>query len=533
MTAKKKIIIAAVSVVVAAGGVYGGYKINEARKKRGAVADVVPVSYLNGGYWGNGLQLEGVITSGNVQTVKQDSSLLINKIMVSEGDTVQKGDPLIEYDVTLFELELREKKNNLAVIEDNIKHAKKEITRLQNLQPSEAMPPMPEPTMPPVPEKPQVSVVDRIVDPTSAVSGSGVQNDPYLFNCSENTVVSGEFLQYLLANGSFANFNVYIDNSLSYMWSVSGANIPAEVSEWVVGTGVETDGIGNVSVDLSAPRFGSFKAFSAAEDEPEINDIPQMSFEEYQQSISSYSDDYIYSRAELAQMISQKQKEIKTLEIERKSADVEYRKAKAQSKDGILKSNIDGIVTKVNDGSDPENTDPDVLVVQGNSGLSITATIGEYDLDKISEGTIVSVTSYETGAMASAEIKSIDMTPVENYYNWNGNPNSSGYSFTADIMDAVEGFNVDQWVGVNLIEEQAVDVLYIPVHYTREENDKYYVFKEGKGGKLEKQYIKTGAIIYDSIEIKDGLSIDDKICFPYGKNIEEGIKTRETDKVEW
>ncbi len=533
MTAKKKIIIASVSIVVAAGGVFGGYKINEARKKSGAVADVVPVSYLNSGYWGGNLQLEGYITSGNVQTVRQDSSLLVNKIMVSQGDSVKKGDPLIEYDVTLFELELREKKTNLAVIEDNIKHAKKEVTRLQNLQPSEAMPPMPEPTMPPVPEKPQVSVVERIVDPTSAVSGSGAQNDPYLFNCSENTVVSAEFLQYLLANGSFADFNVYANNSLSYKWSISGANVPEGAAEWVVGTGVQTDGMGNVSVDFSAVRFGSFKAFSATEDEPEIVDIPQMSFDEYKQSLSSNSDDYVYSRAELAQMVSKKQEEIKTLEIQRKSADVEYRKAQAQSKDGILKSDIDGVVTMVNDGSDPENTGSDLLVVQGNSGLSITATIGEYNLEKISVGTIVSVTSYETGAMASAEITSIETTPEENYYSWNDNPNSSGYSFTADILDDVEGFNVNQWVGINLTEEQTGDALYIPVHYTREENDRYYVFKEGKDGKLEKQYIKTGAIIYDSIEIKEGLSFDDKICFPYGKNIEEGIKTQETDKVEW
>lgn len=533
MTVKKKIIIVAVSVAVVAGGTFGGYKINEVRKKNKAVADVVPVSYLTGGYWGNDLQFEGYITSGNMQTVKQDESLLINKIMVKEGDSVKKGDALIEYDVTLFELELKEKKNNLAVIEDNIKHAKKEVTRLQNLQPSEAMPPMPEPTMPPKPEKPQVSTVDRIVDPTSAVSGSGSQNDPYAFNCSANTAVTAEFLSYMSANNSFANFNVYADNSLSYMWSVSGADIPEGVSEWIVGANVQTDGMGNVSVDFSTVRFGSFKAFSAMEEEEP--DIPQMSEQEYQQSyLSSNSDDYVYSRAELSQMVSKKQEEIKKLEIQKKSADVEYRKAKAQNKDGVLKSSIDGVVIKVNDGSDPENTDSDVLVIQGHSALSITATIGEYNLDKISEGSVITVTSYETGAMASAEVKSVDNTPVEDYYAWNENPNSSGYSFTADITEDVEGFNVGQWVGVSLAENDVSDSIYLPIHYTREENDRYYVFKAGKDGKLEKQYLKTGAIMYgSSIEVKGGLSENDKICFPYGKNIEEGIKTKETDKVEW
>lgn len=535
MTVKKKIIITAVCIAVVAGGTFGGYKFNEARKKNKAVAKVVPVSYMSGGYWGNDLQLEGMITSGDMQAVKQDQSMLVDEILVKEGDTVEKGTPIIKYDVTLMELDLKQKKNNLAVIEDNIKLAKKEITRLQNLQPSEALPPMPEPTAPPVPEKPQVNTTDRIVDMTTAISGNGSQNDPYTFNCMSETVVTAEFLEYLQFNSLYADFNVYIDNSLSYMWSVSGTEIPTDsIIEWVVGANVQTDGMGNVAVDFSSVRFGLFKAFAASEEDDYI-DYPQESEDDfYQDYLRPGSDDYVYSRSELAKMVANKQEELKRLEIDKKAADVEYRKAESQNKDGVLKSSIDGVVTKVNDGSDPENTDPNLLVIQGDSALSITSSIGEYNLDKISVGSTVMVTSYETGASATAEIKSIDTAPVENYYSWNENPNSSGYSFTADIIDDVEGFNVDQWVGVSFTETEVSNSIYIPLHYTREEDDKYYVFKAGDDGKLKKQYIKTGAIMYGStIEIKDGLSESDKICFPYGKNIKEGIKTEESDEVVW
>lgn len=533
VTAKKKIVISAICVAVVAGGTLGGYKINEKVKKSKAVAEVVPVSYMSDGYWGNEQQIEGVVSSGNVQTIKEDPNMLVEEIMVKEGDSVKKGTPIIKYDVTLLELDLKQKKNALAVAEDNINLAKKEITRLQGLQPSEALPPVPEPTMPPIPEKPQVNTVDNVIDATSAVSGNGSQNDPYKFNCNEATIVTSEFLNYIKTNNLFVEFDIYIDNTLSYAWNVSGENILDEnVSDWAVGLGVSNDGMGNVSVDFSSVHFGSFKAFPASSDEDDIY-IPEISEDDfYQDYIKPGSDNYIYSRDEISKMVSDKQEELKRLEIDKKAAEVEYEKAKSKNIDGVVKSSIDGVVTKVNDGSDIENTDSDILVIQGEAGLSITGSIGEYNLDKITEGTMISVTSYDSGVTAQAEVKSIDTTPVENYYNYSENPNSSGYSFTADISEDVEGFNVGEWVVINLVDNEVSDSIYLPLHYVREDNGSYYVFKAGEDGLLKKQNIKTGAIMYGSvIEVKSGLTLEDKICFPYGKKIKEGIKTKETDEV--
>jgi hypothetical protein len=34
-----------------------------------------------------------------------------------------------------------------------------------------------------------------------------------------------------------------------------------------------------------------------------------------------------------------------------------------------------------------------------------------------------------------------------------------------------------------------------------------------------------------AIEIKGGLSSKDKICFPFGKEVKEGTKTRETTEI--
>lgn len=544
MKAAVKAAIAVSCAAVVAGGTFGGYKYNEKRKKNKTIADVFPVSYVADQFWGDDLQLEGTIRSGDVQKVMQNESMLVSEILVEEGDEVTKGTPLVKYDMTLLELDVRQKKNNLAVAEDNINQANKEITRLKNLKPSESIPPMPEPTEPPppvVPEKPQIPVVMQIVDISSAVSGSGAQNDPYVFNCVGETLVSAAFLNFMAENGLCADFYVYADNTLIYMWSVKGANLaPERTGDWVVGTNVETDGMGNVFVDYSSGCIGSFRAFAVSEEEDNnenyynYSDYESLQYEYEQSFIKNGSDDYIYSKAEIAKMIADKQSELKKLELDKKSADIAYRQALAKQEDGQELSLIDGVVTSVNDGSGEEETDPALVVVQGSSGVSVNVMIGELNLDKISVGSIVSVNSYETGAYAEAEVTSIDMTPVEDYLSWNDNPNSSTYTFNANITGDTEGFNVGNWVGVSIMETETSDGFYIPLHFTREENGQYYVMKAGKNDLLEKQYIKTGKTVYGSeIEIKGGLSQDDKICFPYGKNIKEGIKTRETDEVPW
>jgi HlyD family secretion protein len=44
-----------------------------------------------------------------------------------------------------------------------------------------------------------------------------------------------------------------------------------------------------------------------------------------------------------------------------------------------------------------------------------------------------------------------------------------------------------------------------------------------ENNRLKKQYVVTGRTVYGSaVEIKSGLTEDDRIAFPYGKNAVEG-----------
>ena len=54
-----------------------------------------------------------------------------------------------------------------------------------------------------------------------------------------------------------------------------------------------------------------------------------------------------------------------------------------------------------------------------------------------------------------------------------------------------------------------------------------------ENGRLKKQAVKTGKIYYGSYqEILDGLTMDDLIAFPYGKNVREGVKVEMPDTAE-
>ena len=138
MKTAEKVIIAAVCAVVAVSGTFGGYKYNQIRKKNKAIVDVTPVSNMSNSYWGDNLELQGTVSSGDVQKIMQDESQLVDSILVKKGDAVKKGDTILKYDMTLLELDAAQKKNDLAVIDDNINQANKEIRRLQNLKPSYA-----------------------------------------------------------------------------------------------------------------------------------------------------------------------------------------------------------------------------------------------------------------------------------------------------------------------------------------------------------------------------------------------------------
>ena len=67
--------------------------------------------------------------------------------------------------------------------------------------------------------------------------------------------------------------------------------------------------------------------------------------------------------------------------------------------------------------------------------------------------------------------------------------------------------------------------------FVREEGNQYYVYKRGKNGRLTKQYVEVGKNISGTLEITGGITFEDEIAFPYGRDVKEGAKTESVDTL--
>ena len=74
--------------------------------------------------------------------------------------------------------------------------------------------------------------------------------------------------------------------------------------------------------------------------------------------------------------------------------------------------------------------------------------------------------------------------------------------------------------------EASADALYLWKAYIREDEGGSYVMKAGVDNRLVKQYLELGATIYSGeyVEVKSGLTAEDYIAFPYGTDVQEGVR---------
>ena len=230
--------------------------------------------------------------------------------------------------------------------------------------------------------------------------------------------------------------------------------------------------------------------------------------------------------------LKEKKNELTKLNIDRKEAVLTYEKMRREVSSGTILSTVKGQVKSVAGlESGFDRTSP-FITVTSQEGFYLRGTINELKLEQVSVGQTVSVTSMETGMSAEAEITSISKFPVSDNANAYGtNPNTSNYPFTAYLTNA-EGFKNNQSVNITIQSDgESLDSgVYIPIAYIREDGGESYVYIAGENGRLKKQIVKTGAMLYGYYqEIKSGLTSEDLITFPYGKNVKEGVKTIETD----
>lgn len=538
MKKMKKIVILLVVMLVLAGAASGGVYAYQKYQKENRQVEAIPVSSINsGGWWGDSMTSYGTVSNNQTQSIYLEDNT-VAEVKVEEGAEVKIGDPLLVYNTEEIELEMEMKKLEIQGIKSDITWAEQEIERLKKIKP----------TAPVTPSSPsqntstqtntsstqknkeigvvmvQVQKKDgdayNYIDKTAKpYEGKGTLEQPYRFLCTQECYVLGSYLNQLVSKEQVASFEI---------WSGNSNKEGTLLSCWTV-NGMERSSVGTDTKWLVATQEQMEDEVILEEETPKQTETEKTTENKTSESESA---EETYTAEELRIMIAEQESELKELEIKRKSEQLEMKSLRKSKKKATVLATINGVVKTVGDPENPPVDGSAFMEISGTEGLYVKCTISEMSLDQIEVGQEISANYWNTGQTYTAVITEISEYPVTSrgYYG-EGNPNSSYYTFMAYIEDPEglsNGDDLDISISPASTQEQQ-DSLYIEKAYVREEDGKSYVLKVGEDDRLVKQYVKTGKVMYGSvIEIKSGLSEQDRIAFPYGKAAKEGVKAVES-----
>ena len=248
---------------------------------------------------------------------------------------------------------------------------------------------------------------------------------------------------------------------------------------------------------------------------------------------SSGGDDNSYTAEELKAAISDKEDDIAQAKEDLHDAQISYKEAKAEVDKATVKAKLAGTVTTAYSKGTLPTDGSAAIVVKAADGMYVKTSISEMELDSVKVGGTIKCVSSDTGDEYTAEVKEISDFPTADSSNGGdvSNPNSSYYPIVAFIKDA-DGLSPGGSVEVSYSSKSMgtanENAVYLQKAYIRTEDKKSYVYlRDKKTKRLKKQYITVGKTMNGQyIEIVSGVTEDDNIAFPYGKNLREGVKTK-------
>ena len=248
---------------------------------------------------------------------------------------------------------------------------------------------------------------------------------------------------------------------------------------------------------------------------------------------SSGGDDNGYTAEELKAAISDKEDDIAQAKEDLHDAQISYKEAKAEVDKATVKAKLAGTVTIAYSKGTLPTDGSAAIVVKAADGMYVKTSISEMELDSVKVGGTIKCVSSDTGDEYTAEVKEISDFPTADSSNGGdvSNPNSSYYPIVAFIKDA-DGLSPGGSVEVSYSSKSMgtanENAVYLQKAYIRTEDKKSYVYlRDKKTKRLKKQYITIGKTMNGQyIEIVSGVTEDDNIAFPYGKNLREGVKTK-------
>lgn len=565
---KKRIIVIPIICIIAIVGITA---LIVAKKYSDSIVKVVSVSELGGMYDQSSLgeiYVYGNLKQGSVNKINVDSELSIDEVKVEKGDTVKKGDTVLTYDTELLKLNVEASKTQVDTINNQIKVAENELRTLKGLIPLENVSPMPMPTEPPendiITEEPLPELFEyekEISKKTTPLSGDGSENDPFVFNVGEDTVVKMEYMNYLAgektvveataptenatestaqqikSKSKYAIFHIYNERGLLlYSWLVDGTKIKYnDIEDWQCSEGVVLAEDGSIQINQGANLFASTITYGGNSSITE-EDIPGEIYPEYPENDASQSitigealdnQNYMYTQAELKDMISEKESEIDNLKFSKRQAEIDLSNAEKTLETGNEVAEISGTVTFVAKSAEEAQKEGSYITIINDSITSVVGSVSENDLQYLSVGMSAIVTNNADGGEYDAKITHIseELSQAGGYDKYGMyDDTTSYYDVTFELNEKVE-LKEDEEVIIIIETDDETESVWVENAFIRTENGKSYVMVANENNVIEKRYVKLGRRFFDaSTEVVSGISADDRIGLPYGKTV-EGMPT--------
>lgn len=539
----KKIIITAAIAVAACGAVWGGLTI--ARNAQRGDVNVYSVSdFAMTNYWGDTSSTNGMVTTDKLQKIYVSSTQTVSKVYVTEGQTVKKGAKLLSYDSSLSQAEVERAQIQYERQSGNLEDAKTEFKLLQKAKNKEALQLElnklqtqldaekkkydQDPSHPYDGDNP---VTEALLGTKTVENSSGGKETVYYYAWTSKSTLSGEHLlndfggrlRATESTSPLVTNIVLVQRTDDKIGGSIQANWGVKVTDTYTKTGETTY---KVTVDVQLVT-------NLPDYEDPGHTYNSETIQKLEQQVARAQElmDSSMTRQELDVAIGTKYKEIGQLETSLKVAKLDLEKKKSELGDGNVYAEFDGTVKVVRDATEAFNSSEAVVELSGGGGYYVTGTLSEMDLGSVQVGDTVQISSWRTGVNCEGEIVSIDDYPAQNGSNsGDGNSNVSYYPFKVFVSEDAN-LQPNDYVEMQYqktAEADSADSLYLESFFLRSENGKSYVMVRGENDKLEKRWVQTGRDLWGSYtQIRGGLTLEDYVAFPYGRDVVEGAHTQE------
>lgn len=539
----KKIIITAAIAVAACGAVWGGLTI--ARNAQRGDVNVYSVSdFAMTNYWGDTSSTNGMVTTDKLQKIYVSSTQTVSKVYVTEGQTVKKGAKLLSYDSSLSQAEVERAQIQYERQSGNLEDAKTEFKLLQKAKNKEALQLElnklqtqldaekkkydQDPSHPYDGDNP---VTEALLGTKTVENSSGGKETVYYYAWTSKSTLSGEHLlndfggrlRATESTSPLVTNIVLVQRTDDKIGGSIQANWGVKVTDTYTKTGETTY---KVTVDVQLVT-------NLPDYEDPGHTYNSETIQKLEQQVARAQElmDSSMTRQELDVAIGTKYKEIGQLETSLKVAKLDLEKKKSELGDGNVYAEFDGTVKAVRDATEAFNSSEAVVELSGGGGYYVTGTLSEMDLGSVQVGDTVQISSWRTGVNCEGEIVSIDDYPAQNGSNsGDGNSNVSYYPFKVFVSEDAN-LQPNDYVEMQYqktAEADSANSLYLESFFLRSENGKSYVMVRGENDKLEKRWVQTGRDLWGSYtQIRGGLTLEDYVAFPYGRDVVAGAHTQE------